>query len=106
MHYCDQKCYLYFIAIEYEDFVPLSHDIIFNSNTTQHIYIPLLNDDVLEYNEIFYVNVSTLLDCVNTANGSVSITIEDDDCKYCNNKLNSYNCSIMLSYLLQLIIQF
>lgn len=72
-----------FTAYENEDFIPVSYDIIFNSNTTSthRVYIPLLNDDCVELDEYFSVALTTSLNCVNLVNDTVNITITEDDCK-------------------------
>ena len=70
-------------AIEGDDFTPLSKEIIFNADTSpsRAVYIPIINDDCVEYDEYFFVDLSTSLSCVNLVNDSVNITIEDDDCE-------------------------
>ena len=60
----------------------MSVEIIFNAETdsTQRVYIPLFNDECVEYDEYFSVDLSTTSPRVNTVNDSVTITIIDDDC--------------------------
>ena len=69
-------------AIEGEDYRGVSVEIIFNAETdsTQRVYIPLFNDECVEYDEYFSVDLSTTSPRVNTVNDSVTITIVDDDC--------------------------
>jgi len=57
-------------------------EIIFNAETDsrQRVYIPLFNDECVEYDEYFSVDLSTTSPRVNTVNDSVNITIIDDDC--------------------------
>ena len=71
-----------FAAIEEEDYRGVSVEIIFNAETdsTQGVYIPLFNDECVEYDEYFSVDLSTTSPRVNTVNDSLDITIEDDDC--------------------------
>ena len=60
----------------------MSREIIFNAGTDsqQRVYIPLFNDECVEYDEYFSVDLSTSSPRVNTVNDSLNITIEDDDC--------------------------
>ena len=69
-------------AVEGEDYREVSVEIIFNAETdsTQRVYIPLFNDECVEYDEYFSVDLSTTSPRVNTVNDSLNITIEDDDC--------------------------
>lgn len=64
------------------DFRGISKEVIFdeNSENPQRVYVPILNDDCVEYDEYFLVNVTTNMDCVLLVN-SVHVTILDDDCK-------------------------
>ena len=67
------------------DYVPITRDIIFNEETdyTQIVYVPIKNDECLEYNETFSVTVSSNMSCVIIVTGEVSITIDDDDSELC-----------------------
>jgi len=69
-------------AVEGEDYRGVSVEIIFNAETgsRQRVYIPLFNDECVEYDEYFSVDLSTTSPRVNTVNDSVTITIIDDDC--------------------------
>ena len=74
----------HYIALEGDDFTPLSKEIIFNADTSpsQAVYIPIINDDCLEYDEYFFVDLSTSLSCVNLVNDTANMVIEDDDCEF------------------------
>ena len=66
------------------DYITVSHDIIFDyyTDTPQRLYVPVVNDDdCVEENETFYVNLYTSMDCVHVRNDSLPITIVDDDSK-------------------------
>ena len=56
-------------------------EVIFNAETDsrQRVYIPLFNDECVEYDEYFSVDLSTTSSRVNTVNDSVNVTIIDDD---------------------------
>ena len=71
-----------YAAIEGLDFRMVSQQIIFNAETEslQRVYIPIINDECVEYDEYFSVDLSTTSPRVNTVNNSLNITIEDDDC--------------------------
>lgn len=69
-------------ALESVDYVEVSHDIIFNQQTelVQPVYIPLRNDDdCVEGNTFFSVDLFALMDRVDLGIDSVTITILDDD---------------------------
>lgn len=71
-----------FSALAGSDYITVSHDIIFDYDTytTQRLYIPVVNDDdCVEEDETFYVNLYTSMDCVHVRNDSLPITIVDDD---------------------------
>ena len=73
-----------FVAAEMSsDYVAITHDIIFNKDTglTQIVYIPIINDECLEYNETFSVTLSSNMTCVSIGTEKVTITIDDDDSK-------------------------
>ena len=65
------------------DYVSVSKDIIFNADTgnQRYILIPIINDECLEDDEEFTVVATSSMDCVNIIDGTVTITIDDDDCK-------------------------
>ena len=67
------------------DYVAITRDIIFNEETdyTQIVYVPIKNDECLEYNETFSVTVSSNMSCVIIVTGEVNITIDDDDSEFC-----------------------
>ena len=71
------------IALDGEDYQGLSHEIIFDENSVNphRVYIPILNDDCLEYDEYFSVILTTNMDCVTLVNDSVIINITNDDGK-------------------------
>ena len=71
-----------YAAKEGDDFRRVSVEIIFNAETDsrQRVYIPLFNDECVEYDEYFSVDLSTTSPRVNTVNDSVNVTIIDDDC--------------------------
>lgn len=68
-------------AKEDDDYRGVSHKIVFNSDMLgpQRVYIPLLNDDCLENEELFSVTLTTEMDCVVLEDHEVTITIQDDD---------------------------
>ena len=72
---------IHYTALERDDFTPLSKEIIFNADISpsQAVYIPTINDDSLEYDEYFFVDLSTSLAHVNLVDDTVNITIENDD---------------------------
>lgn len=68
-----------------EDYIELSTSLVFDKglDTTQCVYIPILNDECLEYNnESFEINLSSDQDCVRFSNDSYKAYIIDDDCEY------------------------
>lgn len=78
-------CTLYYsIALAGIDYVTVGQEIIFtkSSQTSVSLYIPLINDcDCVEVNEMFFVNISTDMDCVNLTVDYVTVTIIDDEGK-------------------------
>ena len=67
------------------DYVPLEIQLVFDEglDLTQCAYIPILNDECLEdYEETFYVLLSSGQECVLFENTSYEATIIDDDCKF------------------------
>ena len=72
-------------AVMGEDYRRVSHVLVFTPNTISplRVYVPLLNDDCLEYDEYFFVVASTNMDCVNLDDDNVTIHILDDDGKSC-----------------------
>ena len=73
-----------FVAAEMgSDYIAIAHDIIFNEDTglTQIVYIPIINDECLEYNETFSVTLSSNMTCVSIVDENITITIDDDDSK-------------------------
>ena len=68
-----------------EDFVPVEKMLVFDEglDTTQCLYVPILNDECLEYEEEYFtINLSSDQDCVYFVNDSYEATIIDDDCEY------------------------
>ena len=66
------------------DYVPLEIQLVFDEglDLTQCVYIPILNDECLEdYEEMFYILLSSDQECVLFENTSYEATIIDDDCK-------------------------
>lgn len=79
------ETHVQFSAKEGDDFIPKTQKIIFNSDMLgpQGVYIPIFNDECLEEKEEYFtVKLTTEMDCVNLADNEVTITIQDDDCKY------------------------
>ena len=74
----------YYVAIDGEDYKEIYKEIIFDFESDPYalVYIPLFNDECVENDEDFHVELFSSLDCVNVVNGSVHIAIEDDDCKF------------------------
>ena len=72
-----------FLAVNGEDYREVTREIIFNNDTDreQRVYIPLFNDDCVEYDEYFFVNLTTSIDCVKFDVYYVKINILDDDRK-------------------------
>ena len=73
-----------FPAVSGEDYTYLTHEIIFNENSEKYVYvyIPILNDECLEEDESFSVNITTSMDCVKlVGNTSVDVYILNDDGK-------------------------
>ena len=66
-----------------EDYRAVTHEIIFNNHTDreQRVYIPLFNDACVEYDEYFFVNLTTSMDCIELNVYYVKINIIDDDRK-------------------------
>ena len=60
-----------------------SSTLVFTSgsrhNDSMCLNVTLVNDEVAEYNEIFYISLSTLDPNVILVNNMTTITIEDDD---------------------------
>ena len=77
-------------ALDGEDYIALSHEIIFDENSVNphRVYIPILNDICLEYDEYFSVRLTTNMDCVTIVNDLVIINITNDDGK--PSQLNVY----------------
>ena len=67
------------------DYIELDTLLVFDEGlaTTQCVYIPVLNDECLEYeSESFYISLSSEQDCVRFSNDSYEAYIIDDDCEY------------------------
>ena len=67
-----------------EDFVQIWQTLIFDSstNTTQCLYIPIINDECVENEpEEFTAALYTEDDCVSFGTNSTTISILDDDCE-------------------------
>ena len=85
-------------AVEEEDFIGVSKEIILNADVSyKNVYIPIINDECLEYDEYFFVELSTSLPCVNLVNDTVTIAIENDDCEL-SEALSTSICSIIPVY--------
>lgn len=73
-----------FIFAAGADYIELDASLVFDKglDTTQCVYIPVLNDECLEYvNESFYIYLSSDQDCVQFSNDSYEAYIIDDDCE-------------------------
>ena len=67
------------------DYVMVSKIIFFNnlSPSVHRIYIPIINDDdCVEENEYFSVNISSDMECVDIPLESLTITITDDESQF------------------------
>ena len=73
-----------FPAEVYTDYIPVSHNVLFNDNTgsMQTVLIPILNDECLENDEDFNVTLTTTMDCVQLVDDRLTITIVDDDSEF------------------------
>ena len=62
----------------------MTKEIVFNNYTERvhRLYIPIINDECVEYDEYFIVKISTDMDCVYLVNYTAHITILDDDSEY------------------------
>ena len=72
----------FFAATSGSDYVTVAKIIFFNnlSPSVHRIYIPIINDDdCVEENEYFSVNISTDMECVDIPVESLTITITDDE---------------------------
>ena len=68
-----------------EDYIHLDTSLVFDEglDTTQCVYIPILNDECLENErELFEIILSSDQDCVRFSEDSFEAYIIDDDCKY------------------------
>ena len=93
--------------MEGEDFIGISKEIILNADIPyKNVYIPIVNDECLEYDEYFFVDLTTSLPCVNLVNDTISITIEEDDCEFSDALSTSICCIIYLSILLHVQVLF
>ena len=73
-----------------EDYIELETSLVFDEglDTTQCVYIPVLNDECLEYvSESFEISLSSDQDCVRFNNDSFEAYIIDDDCEYESNNM-------------------
>ena len=67
-----------------EDFVQIWQTLVFDSstNTTQCVYIPIINDDCVEDEpEEFTATLRSDDDCVSFGSNSTTVSIFDDDCE-------------------------
>ena len=67
-----------------EDFVQIWQTLVFDSstNTTQCVYIPIINDDCVEDEpEEFTATLRSDDDCVSFGTNSTTVSIFDDDCE-------------------------
>lgn len=62
------------------DYVPVQHDILFDEYSDREwvVYVPIINDECLEYDETFTVHINAS-DCVNVTTDYVTITIVNED---------------------------
>ena len=67
-----------------EDYISVKKMIRFfaGGERTRCVHIPILNDECLEYEEAFAVELSTTMDCVTIGNNLTAVFIEDDDGKF------------------------
>ena len=73
-----------FLSTDREDFVEIWQTLVFenSTNTTQCLYIPIINDDCVESEpEEFTAKLYTDDDCVSFGTNSTTISIFDDDCE-------------------------
>lgn len=77
------KLSLYLTLTAGTDYVPVSPVYIFfnSSITVQCLLVEVINDTILELNETFSVNLEVSDTDVILENQTVTIIIEDDDCK-------------------------
>ena len=74
----------FFFLLAGEDFVQIWQTLIFDSstNTTQCLYVPIINDECVENEpEEFTAALYTDDDCVSFGTNSTTIRILDDDCE-------------------------
>ena len=74
-----------FLPTAEEDFIPLETSLVFDEglDSTRCVYIPILNDECLEYEEEYFnITLSSEQDCVRFLNDSIEATIIDNDCEY------------------------
>ena len=76
--------YILILALAGYDYQAQTHEIIFKRGSINpyRLYIPILNDMSLEYDEYFSVTLTTDMDCVKLVNDEVTIHIKDDDSKF------------------------
>ena len=75
---------MFFPATSGSDFVSVTKVILFNNflPLAHRLYIPIINDDdCVEENEYFSVNITTDMECVDLPVDSLTITIVDDESK-------------------------
>ena len=72
------------IILAGEDFIQIWQTLVFDNstNTTQCLYIPIINDECVESEpEEFTATLYTDNDCVSFGTNSTTISIFDDDCE-------------------------
>ena len=67
------------------DFINTSVVLTFIASTLlQCSLVVITNDDIVENNETFFVQLGSSDDAVNISVSSATVTITDDDCEYCH----------------------
>ena len=77
------------------DFIDTSAVLTFNGSTPlQCSPVVITNDEIVENNETFFIQLGSLDDAINISVSSATVTITDDDCEYWN-VLPSRCCSCL-----------
>ena len=65
------------------DFIDISAVLTFNASTPlQCSQVIITNDEIVENNETFFVQLESSDDAVNISISSATVTIADEDCEY------------------------
>ena len=81
------------------DYRAITKEIIFDeiSLNPRPVYVPILNDNTVEYDEDFLVTVSTTMNYVDIIDSSVLINILDDDCELPINESYTHYIAVVIS---------